>query len=75
MRCPQASFEAQPRIARLLAPKMGIGPYNWRAANFAARRNAIISRIIPFCTEYVTNTATPRMLTSADARPNTHDAQ
>ena len=27
MRCPQASFEAQPRIARLLAPKMGIGPY------------------------------------------------
>ena len=24
MRCPQASFEAQPRIARLLAPKMGI---------------------------------------------------
>ena len=28
MRCPQASFEAQPRSARLLAPKMGIGPYN-----------------------------------------------
>ena len=28
MRCPQASFEAQPRFARLLAPKMGIGPYN-----------------------------------------------
>ena len=27
MRRPQASFEAQPRIARLLAPKMGIGPY------------------------------------------------
>ena len=27
MRCPQASFEAQPRFARLLAPKMGIGPY------------------------------------------------
>ena len=27
MRCPQASFEAQPRSARLLAPKMGIGPY------------------------------------------------
>ena len=27
MRCPQASFEAQPRIARLLAPKMGIDPY------------------------------------------------
>ena len=28
MRRPQASFEAQPRFARLLAPKMGIGPYN-----------------------------------------------
>ena len=28
MRRPQASFEAQPRIARLLAPKMGIDPYN-----------------------------------------------
>ena len=27
MRRPQASFEAQPRAARLLAPKMGIGPY------------------------------------------------
>ena len=27
MRRPQASFEAQPRTARLLAPKMGIGPY------------------------------------------------
>ena len=27
MRRPQASFEAQPRIARLLAPKMGIDPY------------------------------------------------
>ena len=27
MRCPQASFEAQPRFARLLASKMGIGPY------------------------------------------------
>ncbi len=27
MRRPQASFEAQPRFARLLAPKMGIGPY------------------------------------------------
>ena len=27
MRCPRASFEAQPRFARLLAPKMGIGPY------------------------------------------------
>ena len=27
MRHPQASFEAQPRIARLLAPKIGIGPY------------------------------------------------
>ena len=24
---PQTGFEAQPRIARLLAPKMGIGPY------------------------------------------------
>ena len=28
MRRPQASFEAQPRFARLLAPKMGIGPYS-----------------------------------------------
>ena len=28
MRRPQASFEAQPRIARLLAPKMGIDPYS-----------------------------------------------
>ena len=27
MRRPQASFEAQPRAARLLAPKMGIDPY------------------------------------------------
>ena len=27
MRRPQTGFEAQPRIARLLAPKMGIGPY------------------------------------------------
>ena len=27
MRRPQASFEAQPRTARLLAPKMGIVPY------------------------------------------------
>ena len=27
MRHPQASFEAQPRIARLLAPKIGIYPY------------------------------------------------
>ena len=27
MRRPQASFEAQPRAARLLAPKMGIAPY------------------------------------------------
>ena len=27
MRRPQASFEAQPRIARLLAPKKGIDPY------------------------------------------------
>ena len=27
MRHPQASFEAQPRIARLLAPKKGIDPY------------------------------------------------
>ena len=27
MRHPQASFEAQPRIARLLAPKIGIDPY------------------------------------------------
>ena len=27
MRRPQASFEAQPRAARLLAPKIGIGPY------------------------------------------------
>ena len=27
MRRPQASFEAQPRTARLLAPKMGIDPY------------------------------------------------
>ncbi len=30
MRRPQASFEAQPRIARLLAPKMGIGPLHPR---------------------------------------------
>jgi hypothetical protein len=29
MRRPQASFEAQPRIARLLALKMGIGLYSW----------------------------------------------
>ena len=27
MRRPQASFEAQPRAARLLAPKIGIVPY------------------------------------------------
>ena len=27
MRRPQASFEAQPRAARLLAPKIGIDPY------------------------------------------------
>ena len=27
MRRAQASFEAQPRAVRLLAPKMGIGPY------------------------------------------------
>ena len=27
MRHPQAGFEAQPRIARLLAPKIGIDPY------------------------------------------------
>ena len=27
MRRPQASFESQPRAARLLAPKMGIDPY------------------------------------------------
>ena len=27
MRRPRASFEAQPRAARLLAPKMGIDPY------------------------------------------------
>ena len=30
MRRPQASFEAQPRIARLLAPKMGIDPTSTR---------------------------------------------
>ena len=30
IRCPQASFEAQPRIARLLAPKIGIDPYSRR---------------------------------------------
>ena len=29
MRRPQASFEAQPRAARLLAPKMGIDPYKY----------------------------------------------
>ena len=27
MRRPQASFEAQPRAAQLLAPKIGIDPY------------------------------------------------
>ena len=38
MRCPQASFEAQPRIARLLAPKMGIGPYNHTSRYIRIRR-------------------------------------
>ena len=42
MRRPQASFEAQPRTARLLAPKMGIGHYRTPAnpyypANFVCR--------------------------------------
>ena len=40
MRRPQASFEAQPRAARLLAPKMGIDPYKW---------NAYLHRCIRFC--------------------------
>ena len=35
MRRPQTGFEAQPRIARLLAPKMGIGPYRKRLYHVA----------------------------------------
>ena len=40
MRRPQASFEAQPRIARLLAPKMGIGPYIHAGKYIRIRRKA-----------------------------------
>ena len=40
MRRPQASFEAQPRIARLLAPKMGIGPYIHVGKYIRIRRKA-----------------------------------
>ena len=40
MRRPQASFEAQPRIARLLAPKMGIDPYIHAGKYIRIRRKA-----------------------------------
>ena len=43
MRCPQASFEAQPRFARLLAPKMGIGPYNTAFAVRHENRTRLLS--------------------------------
>ena len=39
MRRPRASFEAQPRAARLLAPKMGIDPYGHRARSPFVVRN------------------------------------
>ena len=42
MRRPQASFEAQPRIARLLAPKMGIGPYNQKKSSVFLRTPTIL---------------------------------
>ena len=44
MRCPQASFEAQPRFARLLAPKMGIGPYMALLKNIPATPHTAPSR-------------------------------
>ena len=49
MRRPQASFEAQPRAARLLAPKMGIVPYTDCACLALLCKNQafLIDRSIP----------------------------
>ena len=53
MRRPQASFEAQPRAARLLAPKIGIVPYR-QTSRFSARTgNNVFRQFQKTCLRHV----------------------